>query len=65
MLLISNIIVLIILCLIFTKLSARMEENEIVEAEFLNLIPKKMAEPPWNYTGTLEKGLKASLCNFI
>lgn len=60
MLLISNIIVLI-LCLIFTKLSARMEENEIVEAEFLNLIPKKMAEPPWNYTGTLEKGLKASL----
>lgn len=46
--------------IISTKLAVRMEDNEELETKFLDLIPQKMADPPWNYSGTLERGLTVS-----
>ena len=47
-------------CVVAFQISASTANNETRVEEFLSEIPYKMAEPPWNYSGTLEKGLKVN-----
>ena len=46
--------------IVWTKLAAHVVKDEDRANQFLAQIPLKMAEPPWNFNGTIDHGLTAS-----
>jgi len=47
--------------LFLAQLLPAFEIDDARTAKFLDSIPEKMAQPPWNYSGTKEQGLTVSL----